>query len=155
MRGGRVDAGRNSRDGVVGQRILILEDDEPLGALMIGALEGEGYAAELVTSLEAARGPYDLIVADYLAPAYCPGARWPQLDRLRALGTDVPIIGCTGHLDARADEPSTLGVAAVAIKPFDLEDLLTVIERLLVARAARLRHRRPEAAHAGDGEEAT
>lgn len=130
-----MDAGRSSTDEAAGRRILIVEDDAQLGALMIGALEGEGYRAELVTSLEAARGPYDLIVADYFAPAYCPGARWPQLDRLRALGTDVPIIGCTGHLDAQVDEPNALGVAAVAIKPFDLDDLLTMIERLLAARA--------------------
>ncbi|MDQ3702395.1 MAG: hypothetical protein M3442_15965 [Chloroflexota bacterium] len=135
-----MDAGRSSIEGAAGQRILIVEDDEPLGALMMGALEGEGYRAELVTTLEAARGPYDLIVADYFAPTYTPGARWPQLDRLRALGTDVPIIGCTGHLDARVDEPGLLGVAAVAIKPFDLQDLLTMIERLLAARARPADH---------------
>lgn len=128
-------AGRSSTDGVAGQRILIVEDDEQLGLLMIGALEGEGYSAELVTSLEAARGPYDLIVADYFAPVYHPGARWPQLDRLRALGVDVPIIGCTGHLDARVDDTSALGVEAVAIKPFDLEVLLTMIEQLLAERS--------------------
>jgi CheY-like chemotaxis protein len=115
-------------------RILVVEDDADLGALMVGVLEYAGYASELVTSPDAAGGagePYDLIVADYLAPRYAPGAPWPHVERLRALGAGAPILGCTAHHDALADEPHALGVDAVTVKPFDLEDLLQTIERLL------------------------
>ncbi len=118
------------------RRILIVEDDLDLGTLMVGLLEDAGYQPQLVTSPERATGPYDLIVADYLAPRYRPGEPWPHLDRLRHLGVSagVPILGCTGHQDALDDDPSRLGVAAVALKPFDLDDLLETIERLLGGR---------------------
>jgi two-component system, OmpR family, response regulator QseB len=118
------------------RRILIVEDDLDLGTLMVGLLEDAGYSPQLVTSPELATGRYDLIVADYLAPRYLPGAPWPHLERLRHLGVSagVPILGFTGHQEALGDDPHRLGVAAVAVKPFDLDDLLRTIERLLGGR---------------------
>ena len=59
------------------RRILIVEDDATLGKLMAGMLEEAGYTPHVVASPEAAQGSYDLVVADYLAPAYRPGAPWP------------------------------------------------------------------------------
>ena len=99
------------------QRILVLEDDADLGALLVGILEDAGYAPDLVTSPEGVMGTYDLAVADYLAPRF---ARGP-----------LPVIGCTGHQDALADDPARLGVAAIAIKPFDLEVFLDTVARVL------------------------
>lgn len=117
-------------------RVLIVEDDRDLGPLLLGVLSDAGYQADLVTGPEGARGPYDLVVADYLAPSYAPGRPWPHLDRLRRLGAngDIPVIGCTGHLDALDDEPARLGLAAVAVKPFDLDELLQTIAGVLEAR---------------------
>ncbi|HVG96008.1 MAG TPA: hypothetical protein VNK05_03865 [Chloroflexota bacterium] len=115
------------------QRILVLEDDADLGALLVGILEDAGYVPDLVTSPEGVSGTYDLAVADYLAPRFLPGQPWPHLDRLRALGAHgpLPVIGCTGHKDALADDPARLGVAAIAIKPFDLEVFLDTVARVL------------------------
>jgi DNA-binding NtrC family response regulator len=115
------------------RRILIVEDDADLGSLLVGILEDAGYAPDLVTSPEGVSGPYDLVVADYLAPRYQPGRPWPHLDRLRALGAagPAPVIGCTGHKDAMTDDPVRLGVAAVAIKPFDVDAFLETVARVL------------------------
>jgi DNA-binding NtrC family response regulator len=115
------------------RRILIVEDDVDLGSLLVGILEDAGYAPDLVTSPEGVSGPYDLVVADYLAPRYLPGQPWPHLDQLQSLGTrgPAPVIGCTGHKDALEDDPARLGVAAVAVKPFDLEAFLDTVARVL------------------------
>lgn len=113
-------------------RVLIVEDDTTLASLMASVLEEAGYESEVVTSPDAAEGKYDLVVADYLAPVYLPGQPWPYVDRLRDLCQGGPILGCTGHQDALNDSPTALGITAVTAKPFDVDELLTTVERLLV-----------------------
>src|SRR6266508_474498 len=103
------------------RRILIVEDDETLAGLMASVLSDAGYESEVVQSPERARGTYDLVVADYLAPSYTPGQPWPYLEKLRALSKGGRILGCTGHLEALSDVPSRLGVVAVTAKPFDVD----------------------------------
>jgi DNA-binding NtrC family response regulator len=115
-------------------RILIVEDDETLAGLMASVLADAGYESEVVQEPEAARGPagaYDLVVSDYLAPAYAPGQPWPFLDQLRALSRRGKVLGCTGHHDALADEPDALGVTAVTSKPFDVDQLVRVVDDLI------------------------
>ena len=112
-------------------RILIVEDDEILASLMASVLTDAGYQSDVATSPERAHGTYDLVVSDYMAPAYVPGQPWPFLDRLRTLSRGGPILGCTGHQDALADHPATLGISAVTSKPFDVDELLQTVERLL------------------------
>jgi DNA-binding response OmpR family regulator len=113
------------------RRILIVEDDLTLANLMAAVLADAGYEPEVATSPGQARGTYDLVVSDYLAPVFAPGQPWPHLDELRALSRGGPILGCTGHQDALADEPEALGISAVAAKPFDVDDLLRRVEELL------------------------
>ena len=115
-------------------RILIVEDDETLAGLMASVLTDAGYESEVVQSPDAARGPagaYDLVVSDYLAPSYVPGQPWPYLDRLRELSRGGRVLGCTGHHDALADEPAQLGVTAVTSKPFDVDQLVRVVDDLI------------------------
>jgi DNA-binding NtrC family response regulator len=112
-------------------KILIVEDDEVLASLMATVLAEAGYDSEVAPSPEHARGSYDLVVADYLAPHFEPGQPWPFLEQLRALCQNGPILGCTGHQDALSDPVATLGVSAITSKPFDVEDLLQTVEQLL------------------------
>lgn len=120
-----------------GRRILIVEDDAVVAELMASILEHAGYQSEITASPQAVRGTYNLVVADYLAPAYVPGKPWPFLDALRRLSNGAPILGCTGHRDALLDSPSTLGISAVAVKPFDVDDFVEEIERLLAQSSDR------------------
>jgi CheY-like chemotaxis protein len=112
-------------------RILIVEDDAILASLMATVLKDAGYESDTTASPDTVQGVYDLVVADYLAPEFIPGQPWPFIDRLRALTGGGPILGCTGHQDALIDSPSTLGVSAITSKPFDVDELLETVERLL------------------------
>lgn len=113
------------------QRILIVEDDATLASLMASVLSDAGYESEVVQSPDKARGQYDLVVADYLAPAYVPGQPWPYLDQLRALAKDGRVLGCTGHQDALSDPLARLGVLAVTSKPFDVDALVRTVDELI------------------------
>lgn len=104
---------------------------------MASVFADAGYESAVVPSPESAVGTYDLVVADYLAPAFEPGQPWPHVDRLRQLSQDGLILGCTGHHDALVNPPASLGVTAVTSKPFDVDELLRTVERLL-AEGARL-----------------
>ena len=122
-------------------RILIVEDDEALAGLMASVLSDAGYESEIVPSPDDAslpNGTYDLVVSDYLAPSYLPGQPWPFVDRLRALSRGGRVLGCTGHQDALADEPDLLGVTAVTSKPFDVDDLIKMVDGLIAEGRATL-----------------
>jgi DNA-binding response OmpR family regulator len=126
------------------RRILIVEDDLALAGLIAAVLADAGYESEVATSPETAQGTYDLVVSDYMAPAFEPGRPWPYLEKLRSLTGGGPILGCTGHQDALFHAPDSLGITAVAAKPFDVDELLATVERLLeegtrMAQASPLR----------------
>jgi hypothetical protein len=52
---------------------------------------------------------------------------------LRRLSGGGPIVGCTAHQDALFGEPSSFGVSAIVVKPFDLDDVLRTVEALLTS----------------------
>jgi DNA-binding NtrC family response regulator len=124
-----MNLGMNQPNGA--RRILIVEDDETLAGLMASVLSEAGYLPEVVPSPDKAQGTYDLVVADYLAPAYVRGEPWPFLDQLRALSRGGQILGCTGHQDAQSDTLARLGVTAVTPKPFDVDALVRVVTELI------------------------
>ncbi len=112
-------------------RILIVEDDEVIAKLLAAVLGEAGYASHVAASPHEAQGTYDLIIADYLAPSFAPDEPWPHLDTLRRLSAGAPIVGCTAHQDAAFGPPSALGVSEIVVKPFDLDQVLATVRRLL------------------------
>jgi len=59
------------------------------------------------------------------------GSRSADLSALRALASRVPVVLLTAHDWARRVRPEELGVAAIVSKPFDLDDLLATIGRVV------------------------
>lgn len=118
------------------ERILVVEDDPVLANLMSLVLADAGYLADTVETPEAAHGTYDLVVSDYLEPVYQRGHTWPQLDQLQRLSGGKPIVGCTAHPEATEEPADDLGVAAVVIKPFDIDAFVETVRRLLDAPGA-------------------
>lgn len=117
-------------------RLLLIEDDEMLGAAVRTGLEQEGYAVDWVrdgtTALTALRSePFALAVLDLGLPGL---SGLEVLKRARAAGVTTPVLILTAW-DAVANRVAGLDAGADDYlgKPFDLEEL-----------AARLRalHRR-------------
>jgi DNA-binding response OmpR family regulator len=119
-------------------RILIVDDEPAVRALVMRALQEAGYEAVAVkdgeAGLEAARSagvPYDLVVTNN----YMPSMTGEQLiGHLRGLFPTLPIL----HLD---DLSHPLGPHAQMVttlyKPFSITTLLEAVATVLMERPAR------------------
>jgi len=130
-------------------RILVAEDDDALRGLIVAALCAAGH-----TVIEATNGtecvglaqpwrfrgtaiePPELIVSDVRMPGW---SGLEALHILRAGAVDIPVILITAFgSPALHDRAAAHGAAYVLDKPFDLRELLAVVEELaLVCRAVR------------------
>lgn len=111
-------------------RVLIVEDDDALRAVLADALTAEGY---YVAGIDGGRGVLDSVRAQrpqmLVLDVLMPGLDGIQvLAELRAVGYTMPVLMITGLplTDARLD-----GADAVLQKPFGLEDFLATVRRLL------------------------
>ncbi len=121
------------------QRILIVDDNGVLRALLAQALESAGYVAIAVDSgeaaLEVARfDPPDLCVVDQVMP----GMSGAELVRaLRASGDEhlrrIPVIGLSGMSGAERLLIEA-GADAALPKPFREGPLLEMVQRTLAGR---------------------
>ncbi|HSP20353.1 MAG TPA: response regulator [Myxococcaceae bacterium] len=115
-------------------RILLVEDDAAVREAMLEVLGEQGY--DVVVAVDGAEG-LRLAAAQrepcpILLDWRMPGISGPVfLGRLRQLprGAEFPVILSTGDRDAAADAiPGT--VAGVLSKPFELDALLAMLERV-------------------------
>ena len=118
---------------VVGEQILLIEDDEALSRLMRLQLEHAGYQVTVcrdgTSGLEAARNSNpELILLDILLPDI---DGWVVCERLQKI-TDVPIIFATA-LGSERDviRGLELGADDYMIKPFSYKELLARVKSAL------------------------
>jgi len=118
---------------VVAMKILVIDDDRKITALLNRWLTFEGYMVEIADSGEeglalAAEVKPDLIILDVLMPGL---NGWEVCRQLRA-GSDVPILMLTAR-DEVSDRVKGLDLGAddYLVKPFALEELLARIRSLL------------------------
>jgi DNA-binding response OmpR family regulator len=118
-------------------KVLIAEDEPVTAALVVAALEGEGFevvrVADGAAALEAALGGgFDLVTLDWMLPGMT------GLDVCRALRerSDVPILMLTGRTE-ESDVVRALEVGAddYVTKPFSLAILVTRVRAILRRRA--------------------
>ncbi len=117
--------------------VLVVEDDPSIAEFVDSALGDEGYRVRIVATGEEAlkaveATPPDLILLDLRLPGMS-GAGFLQELRQRQ-GKATPVIQMTatrygGGLEA---VPATEGTL---LKPFDLDDLLSEVQRVLGERA--------------------
>ena len=119
-----------------GKRILICDDDPAILRVLEVNLEVEGYDVllarhgEEAIEVAAAEQP-DLIILDIMMPrldGYQTAERLKSMNKTR----DIPVV----FLSAKAqqsdiDKGRAYGVASYLTKPFDPNDLLDVVERLV------------------------
>lgn len=119
-------------------RLLLAENEPALREVFAEGLRGEGFdVEEAVDGGEAlalfhARGPFDALVLDEEMPRL---RGREVLARLRAAGSGVAAVICSGSLSMDGQERSRLGVAALLRKPFPLEALVEALREALAAPA--------------------
>ena len=118
--------------------ILVAEDEEHLAYGIKFNLEAEGYAVTAVgdgqTALArlAADPPVDLVVLDLMLPGM---SGYAVCEAMRARGNDVPVVMLTARtLVEDRIRGFDAGTDVYMQKPFDLEELLSVVRNLLARR---------------------
>ncbi|MFG2041851.1 response regulator transcription factor [Dactylosporangium sp. NPDC048998] len=119
-----------------GPRLLVVEDDRPLGALLLRMFAAQGYEAQLAEDGQrglhlALTREYDVLVIDRGLPAI---EGLDLLGRLRRSGVTTPALILTA-LGTLADRVSGLdgGADDYLVKPFEVEELMARI-RVLARR---------------------
>jgi DNA-binding response OmpR family regulator len=128
--------------------ILVVDDDEDFGVVVVEVLEHEGYRARHVTTAAGARAILargnerpDACLLDWNLPEGNP------VDLARLLTVmDVPIVLSSGS--PGSDEAAhRIGASAILDKPFDIDDLSRLLSGLFRERdaAAASHHDTPHA----------
>ena len=118
-------------------RILVIDVPE-LVAFMDMLLTAEGFAVEAVTSTEVARErlqsvPIDLVISDLRMWGTPPAALLGMMSNGRGGPPTIPLLVCTGAVEvvARPAEWLQPGLVEALPKPFDIEELLACVTRLM------------------------
>ena len=126
---------------------VLLVDDEPKILQSLGrALRDEGFGVTATASAREALGlvsqrPFDLVVVDNLMP------EMSGLDLIREMaaaapdGERPPIVMMTAHATvASAIEAMKLGAVDYLQKPFDIDELLVVVDRAVAHNRLKTHH---------------
>jgi DNA-binding response OmpR family regulator len=116
------------------KRILVIDDDLPLRGMLGAALRQAGFQVLLAGDGDEGQRALTLHRPDViLLDLAMPGVNgWDFLQRLKEtgyLGT-IPIIVLSAHLHVEPQAILQLGVSAILPKPFNLPDLIDLIEHL-------------------------
>ena len=124
-----------------GQRILVLEDDRAIIFLLEAALAHLGFQVigcktgeEAVSELE--RGSYDMVIADLRLPGKMDGLDLLRWIKARAGSPPVIVITAYASSDVMRDL-KRLDIQAVVKKPFDIDELVELVEAGLASEASR------------------
>jgi len=124
------------------KKVLIVDDDPDLLAMLCLALKGAGYVTRTSTSgreglEQAQRSPPDLIVLDLVLPDLN-GLSVCEALRRHPATASIPIVMLTampGEFPRLAGVEA--GVDAYILKPFEVEELITRLDGLLPASGSR------------------
>jgi two-component system phosphate regulon response regulator PhoB len=117
-------------------RILVVEDEAPLGELLTYNLKAEGFEVEHVdrgdeAELRLAETPFDLVILDWMLPGVS-GLEICRRVRTHDNTRDMPII----MLTARCEENErvrglSVGADDYVVKPFSMPELMLRVQALL------------------------
>jgi PAS domain S-box-containing protein len=124
------------RGGVPGRgTILVVEDEELVRAVLVEALESQGYetltagtGAEALDLADLYVGPIDLVLSDVVLP----GITGPVVARALA-GTrpEARVLFMSGYTEAIVLDQGVEGSAPLLVKPFSMQELYERIEEVL------------------------
>ena len=123
-------------------RILVIDDDRDIGAVVTAILADEGYEVATLDEIsdEAVRAAIDRIEPDCIL---LDGARateyaeaWATAAEVRTRSRPIPMVMFTAHATdaaeasrATSQRAADAGFSAVLRKPFNLEELVSAVER--------------------------
>jgi two-component system alkaline phosphatase synthesis response regulator PhoP len=121
-------------------RILVVEDEEHLAIGIKFNLEAEGFTVSTVGDgqaaldlLAAAEPPIDLVVLDLMLPGM---SGYAVCEGLRREGNDVPVVMLTARtLVEDRIRGFDAGTDVYLQKPFDLDELISIVRNLLARRS--------------------
>jgi two-component system alkaline phosphatase synthesis response regulator PhoP len=119
--------------------ILVVEDEEHLAFGIKYNLESEGYAVSTAGDgqaalelLEAGKSPIDLVVLDLMLPGM---SGYAVCEAIRTRGSDLPVVMLTARtLVEDRIRGFDAGTDVYLQKPFDLDELMSIIRNLLARR---------------------
>lgn len=119
-----------------GSRILVAEDDELARDLAVEVLRRAGYhvvaacnGSEAIQAFDADPGAFDLALLDVVMPRK---GGLEVAEHLRARGSAIPVLFCSGYSFAALDEERLQGLGAELLpKPHSPRQLLERVEALL------------------------
>jgi CheY-like chemotaxis protein len=125
-------------------RVLVVDDDAVIRNLLEVNLQLEGYEVSLAIDggdalTQVAAAPPDLILLDVMMPGM---DGWDVAKRLKndEIAAAIPVVLLTARaMRADVQRGTDLGVEGYVTKPFDPDELLAVIDRLLGAGARERR----------------
>ncbi|HVR88423.1 MAG TPA: response regulator [Candidatus Limnocylindria bacterium] len=116
-----------------GRRVLVVDDQEAIRDTLQLALDDEGYAVECAANGAEAleileRWRPCVILLDLMMPVM-DGWAFRKEQQRRQRGSSVPVVllSAAGRLD---EHQKALGAAAVIPKPFDIDRVISTIERV-------------------------
>jgi CheY-like chemotaxis protein len=127
------DAGSQSMMQPEARRVLVAESDSPLARLLALVLEDEGYQVSTATSIDEActqlaANTFDLLLCDSFSSDHRQALT--ASSAIRQAAGSMPAVLLTGHTVERGEALAT-GFLDVLSKPFDFDDLLRCVQRLL------------------------
>jgi YesN/AraC family two-component response regulator len=122
--------------------ILIVDDEDGVRRLLTHWINSLGYTAKAVgdaeSALEVLRAtPIDVVVCDIRMPGH--DGVW-LIDQVRKDFPSTAIVIATGLPDVTPSVTMQSGVAGYLIKPFERQDLATVLGHALMPDSPWLRH---------------
>ena len=114
-------------------RILLVEDEDTIGAIVSDALTLEGYVVRRARNGREGIACLQswvpcLILLDLMMPVMDGWTFRAEQRKLPGKAADVPVIVLSGAREARA-RAAELGAVAALSKPFDLADVIGAVER--------------------------
>jgi PAS domain S-box-containing protein len=124
-------------------RVLVLEDDHLVRALVVRGLQTQGYEViETTDGTDTVRlyqqaltdsRPFDLVVLDLSIPNGMGGLR--TMEKLRQIDPNVLAMVSSGYSDDPVmAQPAAYGFAAVLPKPYEPVELIRLVKNLLASR---------------------
>lgn len=125
------------------RRIMVVDDDEGIRHILSTALSGMGY--DVVTAGRGAEALNLLLESSFalvLTDLEMPGMDgWSLASRLKDKFPDIPVVLMTGHAkEAVRKRMKRSSVDYVIFKPFRLEDILDIAQKMLGAEPLEKTH---------------